>query len=82
MTAVLDNTPGPDRTRRRPRRKLGNVPPAAMLAAFRMIRLLGDAVTYVTLFDRLHDREATQAIWALTAWARGQSRFPVPRSSK
>jgi len=54
----------------------GNVPPAAMLAAFRMIRPLGDAVTYVTLFDRLHDREATQAIWALTVWARGHIPFP------
>ena len=54
----------------------GNVPPAAMLAAFQMIRPLGDAVTYVTLFDRLHDREATQAIWALTVWARGHIPFP------
>ena len=54
----------------------GNVPPAAMLAAFRMIRPLGDAVTYVTLADRLHDREATQAIWALTVWARGHIPFP------
>ena len=54
----------------------GNVPPAAMLAAFRMIRPLGDAVTYVTLVDRLHDREATQAIWALTVWPRGHIPFP------
>jgi polyhydroxyalkanoate synthase len=54
----------------------GNVPPAAMLAAFRMIRPLGDAVTYVTLVDRLHDREATQAIWALTVWASGHIPFP------
>jgi polyhydroxyalkanoate synthase subunit PhaC len=54
----------------------GNVPPAAMLAAFQMIRPLGDAVTYVTLFDRLHDREATQAIWALMVWARGHIPFP------
>jgi polyhydroxyalkanoate synthase len=54
----------------------GNVPPAAMLAAFQMIRPLGDVVTYVTLFDRLHDREATQAIWALMAWARGHIPFP------
>jgi polyhydroxyalkanoate synthase subunit PhaC len=54
----------------------GNVPPAAMLAAFQMIRPLGDVVTYVTLFDRLHDREATQAIWALTVWARGHIPFP------
>jgi len=54
----------------------GNVPPAAMLAAFRMIRPLGDAVTYVTLVDRLHDRGATQAIWALTVWARGHIPFP------
>jgi len=54
----------------------GNVPPAAMLTAFQMIRPLGDIVTYVTLFDRLHDREATQAIWALMAWARGHIPFP------
>ena len=54
----------------------GNVPPAAMLAAFQMIRPLGDAVTYVTLVDRLHDREATQAIWALMVWARGHIPFP------
>jgi polyhydroxyalkanoate synthase subunit PhaC len=54
----------------------GNVPPAAMLAAFRMIRPLGDVVTYVTLVDRLHDREATQAIWALMVWARGHIPFP------
>jgi len=54
----------------------GNVPPAAMLAAFQMVRPLGDAVTYVTLFDRLHDREATQAIWALMVWARGHIPFP------
>jgi len=54
----------------------GNVPPAAMLAAFQMIRPLGDAVTYVTLVDRLHDREATQAIWALMLWARGHIPFP------
>ena len=54
----------------------GNVPPAAMLTAFRMIRPLGDLVTYVTLLDRLHDREATQAIWALMVWARGHIPFP------
>src|ERR1700758_1655879 len=54
----------------------GNVPPAAMLAAFQMIRPLGDIVTYVTLFDRLHDQEATQAIWALMVWARGHIPFP------
>jgi polyhydroxyalkanoate synthase subunit PhaC len=54
----------------------GNVPPAAMLAAFQMIRPLGDAVSYVTLLDRLHDREATQAIWALMVWARGHIPFP------
>ena len=47
-----------------------------MLAAFQMIRPLGDAVTYVTLLDRLHDREATQAIWALMVWARGHIPFP------
>jgi polyhydroxyalkanoate synthase len=54
----------------------GNVPPAAMLAAFQMIRPLGDLVSYVTLLDRLDDREATQAIWALMAWARGHIPFP------
>src|ERR1700757_319647 len=54
----------------------GNVPPAAMLAAFQMIRPLGDLVTYVTLFDRLHDRQAMQAIWALMVWARGHIPFP------
>jgi len=54
----------------------GNVPPAAMLAAFQMIRPLGDLVTYVTLLDRLHDHEATQAIWALMVWARGHIPFP------
>jgi len=54
----------------------GNVPPAAMLAAFQMIRPLGDLVTYVTFLDRLHDREATQAIWALMVWARGHIPFP------
>ena len=54
----------------------GNVPPAAMLAAFQMIRPLGDVVTYVTLADRLHDRGATQAIWALMVWARGHIPFP------
>jgi polyhydroxyalkanoate synthase len=54
----------------------GNVPPAAMLAAFQMIRPLGDVVSYATLFDRLDDREATQAIWALMVWARGHIPFP------
>src|ERR1700739_3282680 len=54
----------------------GNVPPAAMLAAFQMIRPLGDLASYVTLLDRLDDREATQAIWALMAWARGHIPFP------
>jgi polyhydroxyalkanoate synthase subunit PhaC len=54
----------------------GNVPPAAMLAAFQMIRPLGDLVTYVTFLDRLHDREGTQAIWALMVWARGHIPFP------
>ena len=54
----------------------GNVPPTSMLAAFQMIRPLGDVVTYVTFLDRLHDREATQAIWALMVWARGHIPFP------
>src|ERR1700739_1996668 len=42
----------------------GNGTPAGVLAAFQMIRPLGDVVTYVPLFDPLPDREAPPAIWA------------------
>ncbi|NMO02648.1 alpha/beta fold hydrolase [Gordonia sp. TBRC 11910] len=54
----------------------GNVPPDAMLRAFQMIRPLGDVTGYVTMIDRLHDRQATQAIWALTHWAHDHVPFP------
>ena len=54
----------------------GNVPAASMLRAFQLIRPLGDLVTDVTLIDRLNDREATQAIWALKQWASGHIPFP------
>jgi polyhydroxyalkanoate synthase len=54
----------------------GNVPPRAMLRAFQMLRPLGDLVGYVILFDRLHDREATQAGWALIQWAHDHVPFP------
>jgi polyhydroxyalkanoate synthase len=54
----------------------GNVPPKSMLRAFQMIRPLGDLVGYVTLADRLYDRQATQAIWALTQWAHDHVPFP------
>ncbi len=54
----------------------GNVPPAAMLRAFQMLRPLGDLTGYVTMIDRLHDRQATQAIWALTHWAHDHVPFP------
>jgi len=54
----------------------GNVPPTAMLRAFQMLRPLGDLVGYVTLFDRLHDRQATQAMWALIHWAHDHVPFP------
>jgi polyhydroxyalkanoate synthase subunit PhaC len=54
----------------------GNVPPAAMLRAFQMLRPLGDLVGYVILLDRLHEREATQASWALIHWAHDHVPFP------
>ena len=54
----------------------GNVPPRSMLRAFQMIRPLGDLAGYVTLWDRLHDRSAAQAIRALSDWAHGHVPFP------
>ena len=54
----------------------GNVPPAALLRAFQMLRPLGDLAGYVTLWDRLDDRRAAQAIWALTDWAHTHVPFP------
>ncbi|NMN98407.1 alpha/beta fold hydrolase [Antrihabitans stalactiti] len=54
----------------------GNVPPATMLRAFQMLRPLGDLAGYVTLWDRLDDRRAAQAIWALTDWAHDHVPFP------
>ena len=54
----------------------GNVPAASMLRSFQLVRPLGDLVTYATLIDRLNDREATQAIWALKQWASGHIPFP------
>jgi polyhydroxyalkanoate synthase len=54
----------------------GNVPPGTMLRAFQMLRPLGDLAGYVTLWDRLHDRRAAQAIWALTGWAHDHVPFP------
>lgn len=56
--------------------KTGNVPPATLLRAFQMLRPLGDLAGYVTLWDRLHDRRAAQAIWALTDWAHDHVPFP------
>jgi polyhydroxyalkanoate synthase len=54
----------------------GNVPPATLLRAFQMLRPLGDLAGYVTLWDRLDDRRAAQAIWALTDWAHDHVPFP------
>jgi polyhydroxyalkanoate synthase len=54
----------------------GNVPAASMLRSFQLVRPLGDLVTYAMLIDRLNDREATQAIWALKQWASGHIPFP------
>ena len=54
----------------------GNVPPAALLRAFQMLRPLGDLAGYVTLWDRLDDRRAAQAIRALTDWAHTHVPFP------
>jgi poly[(R)-3-hydroxyalkanoate] polymerase subunit PhaC len=54
----------------------GNVPPATLLRAFQMLRPLGDLAGYVTLWDRLDDRRAAQAIWAITDWA--HDHIPLP----
>jgi polyhydroxyalkanoate synthase len=54
----------------------GNVPPASMLRAFQMLRPLGDLAGWVTLWDRLHNRHAAQAIYALTDWAHDHVPFP------
>jgi len=54
----------------------GNVPPTTLLRCFQMLRPLGDLTGCVTLWTRLHDRPAAQAIWALTAWARDHVPFP------
>jgi polyhydroxyalkanoate synthase len=54
----------------------GNVPPTTLLRSFQMLRPLGDLVGYVTLWTRLHDRRAAQAIWALTEWAHDHVPFP------
>jgi poly[(R)-3-hydroxyalkanoate] polymerase subunit PhaC len=54
----------------------GNVPPGTLLRAFQMLRPLGDLAGYITLWDRLDDRKAAQAIWALTDWAHDHVPFP------
>lgn len=54
----------------------GNVPPATLLRGFQMLRPLGDLAGYVTLWDRLDDRRAVQAIRALTDWAHDHVPFP------
>jgi polyhydroxyalkanoate synthase subunit PhaC len=54
----------------------GNVPPATLMRAFQMLRPRVDLAGYVTLWDRLDDRRATQAIWALTDWAHDHVPFP------
>jgi polyhydroxyalkanoate synthase len=54
----------------------GNVPPTTLLRSFQMLRPLGDLAGYVTLWTRLHDRRAAQAIWALTDWAHDHVPFP------
>jgi polyhydroxyalkanoate synthase len=54
----------------------GNVPPTTLLRSFQMLRPLGDLVGYVTLWTRLHDRRAAQAIRALTDWAHDHVPFP------
>src|SRR5947199_367554 len=50
--------------------------PTTLLRSFQMLRPLGDLVGYVTLWTRLHDRRAAQAIWALTEWAHDHVPFP------
>ena len=57
----------------------GNVPPVTLLRAFQMLRPLGDLAGYVTLWTRLHDRRATQAIRALTDWAHDHVLVPRRR---
>jgi polyhydroxyalkanoate synthase subunit PhaC len=54
----------------------GNVAPTTMLRAFQMLRPMGDLAGYVTLWDRLDDRAAAQAIWAITEWA--HDHVPLP----
>jgi polyhydroxyalkanoate synthase len=54
----------------------GNVPARSLLRAFQLIRPLGDLAGYVTLWDRLGDRRAAQAIRALSGWAHGHVPFP------
>ena len=54
----------------------GNVAPTTILRACQMLRPLGDLAGYVTLWDRLDDRAAAQAIWAITEWAHDHVRFP------
>jgi poly[(R)-3-hydroxyalkanoate] polymerase subunit PhaC len=54
----------------------GNVPPTTLLRSFQMLRPLGDLAGYVTLWTRLHERRAAQAIWALTDWAHDHVPFP------
>lgn len=56
--------------------RTGNVPPKTLLRSFQMLRPLGDLVGYVTLWTRLHDRRAGQAIWALTDWSHDHVPFP------
>jgi polyhydroxyalkanoate synthase len=56
--------------------RTGNVPPKTLLRSFQMLRPLGDVVGYVTLWTRLHDRRAAQAIWALTSWSHDHVPFP------
>ena len=54
----------------------GNVPPGHLLRAFQMLRPLGDVNGYVTLWQRLDDRRAAQAIQALSGWAHDHVPFP------
>jgi polyhydroxyalkanoate synthase len=54
----------------------GNLPPTTLLRSFQMLRPLGDLTGYVTMWNRLHDRQAAQAIWALTDWAHDHVPFP------
>ncbi|MFC5992846.1 alpha/beta fold hydrolase [Pseudonocardia hispaniensis] len=56
--------------------RTGNLPPITLLRAFQMLKPLGDLTGYVTLWSRLDNREAAQAIWALTDWAHDHVPFP------